>query len=75
MPEFQEDEMPDPAMTGGAGSAAAAQTLTGVVLVTTPFWADFLTTVNIVAGAIAAICGAILGVTGVWRLLRRSNRA
>jgi hypothetical protein len=75
MPEFQENQMPDPAMTGGAGSAAAVQTITGVVLVTTPFWADFLTTVNIVAGAIAAVCGAILGVTGVWRLMRRGGRA
>ncbi len=60
--------MPEPTITGGAGSAAYAQTAAGAVLLTTPFWADFLYTVNIVAATIAAICGAIVGLAGVWRI-------
>jgi hypothetical protein len=63
--------MPEPTIAGGAGSAAYVQTMTGAVLLTTPFWADFLYTVNIVAATIASICGAILGVIGVWRIARR----
>ena len=73
MPEIQEDIMTDPTLAGGAGSAAYAHAATGVVLLTTPFWANFLTTVNIVAATIASLCGAIVGLIGVWRILRRKR--
>jgi len=62
--------MTDP-LTGGA--AAYAQTATGVVLLTTPFWANVLYTVNIVAATVASLCGAVVGLVGVWRILRRKR--
>jgi hypothetical protein len=61
--------MSDPALTGG-GLAAYMQTASGIVLLTTPFWTQFLYTVNIVAAAIASICGAVMGLVGVWRIFR-----
>jgi predicted phage tail protein len=73
MLKIQEDIMTDPTLTGGAGSAAYAQTATGVVLLTTPFWANFLTTVNIIAATIASLCGATVGLVGVWRIVRRKR--
>jgi hypothetical protein len=63
--------MPDPTLAGGAGSAAYAQTATGIVLLTTPFWAEVLYAVDIVAATIASVCGAIVGLVGVWRIFRR----
>lgn len=63
--------MPEPALTGGASTVAAyVQTAAGAVLLTTPFWAQLLYTVNIIAATIASICGAIVGLTGVWRIIR-----
>jgi hypothetical protein len=51
-------------MSGGAGIAAAyIQTATGAVLLTTPF----------VAATVASLCGAIVGLSGVWRILRRAR--
>jgi predicted phage tail protein len=64
--------MTDP-LTGGAGSAAYAQTATGVVLLTTPFWANVLYTVNIIAATVASLCGAVVGLVGVWRIVRRQR--
>jgi hypothetical protein len=43
------------------------------VLLTTPFWANFLTTVNIIAATIASLCGATVGLIGVWRIVRRKR--
>ena len=63
--------MTEPTLSGGATIVAAyVQTATGVVLLTTPFWAQFLYTVNIIAATIASICGAIVGLAGVWRIMR-----
>jgi hypothetical protein len=73
MPEPLEDIMTDPTLTGGAGSAAYAQTATGVVLLTTPFWAEFLYTLNIIAATVASLCGATVGVIGVWRIIRHKR--
>jgi hypothetical protein len=70
MSEIQEHPMTDPTIAAGAGSAAYAQTATGVVLLTTPFWAEFLYTVNIVAATVASLCGAAVGLIGVWRIVR-----
>jgi hypothetical protein len=64
--------MSEPAFAGGASIAAAyIQTAAGAVLLTAPFWAQLLYTVNIVAATIASICGAIVGLNGVWRIVRR----
>jgi hypothetical protein len=66
--------MPEPAITGGASVAAAyIQTAAGAVLLTAPFWAQLLYAVNIVAATIASICGAIVGINGVWRIFRRAR--
>lgn len=46
------------------------QTAVGAGLVTTPFWVDLLQAMSLVAGTIAAITGAILGVHGVWKMIR-----
>jgi predicted phage tail protein len=60
--------MTDPSIAG-ADAAGYLQTATGAVLLTTPFWADLLYTVNIVAATIASLCGAVVGVTAVWRIV------
>ena len=65
--------MSDPTLAGGAGSAAYTQTATGIVLLTTPFWAETLYAVDVVAATIASICGAIVGVVSVWRIFRRKR--
>jgi hypothetical protein len=65
--------MPDPTLAGGAGSAAYAQTATGVVLLTTPFWAEVLYAVDVVAATIASVCGAIVGIIGVWRIFQQKR--
>ena len=62
--------MPDPTLAGGAGSAAYTQTAPGIVLLTTPFWAEVLYAVDVVAATIASVCGAIVGLVGVWRIFR-----
>lgn len=65
--------MTDPTLAGGAGSAAYAQTATGVVLLTTPFWAQVLYAVDVVAATVASVCGAIVGIAGVWRIFRQKR--
>jgi len=65
--------MSDPTLAGGAGSAAYGQTATGIVLLTTPFWAEILYAVDVVAATIASICGAIVGVVSVWRIFRQKR--
>jgi predicted phage tail protein len=62
--------MSDPTLTGGAEGAAYIQTAAGAVLLATPFWAQLLSTVNMVAGAVASVCGAVVGLIGVWRIFR-----
>jgi hypothetical protein len=65
--------MTDPTLAGGAGSAAYAQTATGIVLLTTPFWVEVLYAVDVVAATIASVCGAIVGLVGVWRIFRQKR--
>jgi hypothetical protein len=66
--------MPEPVFIADSIGAASVRTATGAVLLTTPFWAEILYTVNVVAATIASVCGAIIGVTGVWRLVMRRGR-
>jgi hypothetical protein len=68
----QERFVPDPSLTDAAAPAADyASATTGIVLMTTPLWMHLLATINIVAAAIASVCGAIMGLIGVWRIIRR----
>ncbi len=46
----------------------------GVVLMGAPWWVTWLEYVSVLASAIAAICGAILGIHAVWRLVARYRR-
>ncbi len=65
--------MSEPVIAGASVAAAYVQTAAGVFLLTAPFWAQALYTVNIVAATIASICGAIVGLSGVWRIFRRAR--
>lgn len=40
----------------------------GAALVPTPLWVILVQDVSMIAGMVAAVCGAIIGVHGVWRL-------
>jgi hypothetical protein len=62
--------MTDPTLTGGADTAAYAQTAAGAVLLTTPYWAELLYTINAIAATVASLCGAVVGLIGLWRILR-----
>lgn len=63
--------MSDSSLAENASLAAAyIQTAAGAVLLAAPFWAQLLYAVNMVAATIASVCGAIVGVAGVLRLVR-----
>lgn len=49
---------------------SAAETAVGAGLVLTPWWAQFLTEVSLMASAVAQITGAAIGLYGVYRLLK-----
>lgn len=51
------------------------ETVMGGTLMTTAYWSPLLE--HVVAGAhvVAALGGAIVGVHGVWRIIRRGRRA
>ncbi len=53
---------------------AVAQTTAGAALVATPWLADLLTIIQQGLGFVAVLCGAIIGLHGVWRLIRRRFR-
>lgn len=48
-----------------------AEAVFGAGLVTTPFWALVFQDISLIASAIAAVCGAIIGLHAVWRLWKR----
>jgi hypothetical protein len=50
-----------------------AEVTVGGMLLSSMFWIDALHAVSVVAGAIAAICGAVIGIAGVVRLMKKSN--
>jgi hypothetical protein len=56
-----------------SGSADYTNATTGILLMTTPFWIHLLSTINMIAATVASVCGATIGVVGVWRILRRSK--
>ena len=47
------------------------QIAVGSALSATPFWLTAFQNVSIVAGAIATVCGAVIGLHGVWALIRK----
>lgn len=54
---------------------AGAEGAGGTVLMTVPLWQIVLQDISLVASAVAAVCGAILGVHAVYRLWRRRRAA
>lgn len=50
---------------------AKGQVIIGAGLMSTPWWATALQSVTLIASAVAAICGAIIGVCGVVQLWRK----
>lgn len=63
----------DPSMNESA--QAKLQIIAGSALAGTPIWVIMLQDVSLIAGAVAAICGAIVGVHGVYRLWRNRRNA
>lgn len=49
---------------------AKAQVVLGSALAATPWWASAVETVNYTASTIAVVCGALIGVHGVMRIVR-----
>lgn len=49
---------------------STAETVTGVGLILTPWWVQFLTDVGFLAVVIAQIAGAIIGAIGVYKVLQ-----
>jgi hypothetical protein len=54
---------------------AKVEATVGGILVATPLWAMLIQDISMIASAIAAVCGAIIGVHAVWRLVRRNRRS
>ncbi len=55
--------------------AEAANTAVAGVLVTSPFWISFIRDVSVISGAVAGVCGAIVGLVTVYRLTQRRRDA
>jgi uncharacterized membrane protein YfcA len=47
----------------------------GAGLVITPVWVYLLQATALIASTIGAVCGAIIGINAVWRLMRRRRGA
>ena len=55
-------------------SQAKVEAAVGGILMATPLWAVLIQDISMIASAIAAVCGAIIGIHAVWRLVRRSRK-
>jgi hypothetical protein len=53
---------------------AKVEATVGGILIATPLWAVLIQDISMIASAIAAVCGAIIGIHAVWRLVRRSRK-
>ena len=53
---------------------AKIEAAVGGVLIATPLWARLIQDISMIASMVAAVCGAIIGVHAVWRLIRRHRR-
>ena len=53
---------------------SASETVIGTGLVLTPWWAQFLSEVSLMASAVAQITGAVIGVYGVYRLIKEFRK-
>ena len=49
----------------------AAQCGLATTLLATPFWADALHMISTALSTVSVVCGAIIGVTTVYRMFRR----
>lgn len=59
-------------MTGELSAKAEASI--GGVLVAAPWWSHYLVEINVIAGTIATICGAVVGLHAVWRIYKHWRR-
>ena len=50
---------------------AKVEAVTGVALAIAPLWVTYLNDVSVVLGFVASLCGAVIGMHGVYRLVRR----
>lgn len=53
---------------------AKLQVVVGSVLTATPWWASAIETTSLIAGMIAAVCGAIVGLHGVYKIVKGWSR-
>ena len=58
-----------------AQASAIAETVVGGVLVAAPWWVQLIGEINAVLALVTALCGAIVGVTGVVRLWRGRRKS
>ena len=61
-------------MIDSSVTQAKVEATVGGILVTTPLWATLIQDVSMVASMIAAVCGAIIGIHAVCRLIRRHRK-
>jgi hypothetical protein len=54
-----------------ANAPPKVQVAVGGGLMTTPGWVILFQNISVIASAIAAVCGAILGISGVYRMWRQ----
>lgn len=55
-------------------SGAKAQVIVGAVLTAAPWWASAIETTTKFGAMVAAICGAVVGIHGVIKILRSRKR-
>lgn len=58
-----------------SNAANIGQAALGAVLTVTPLWVVILQDISMIAGGIASICGAIVGIHAVYRLMRLRQHA
>lgn len=52
-------------------AADLAVTMGGLLLAALPLWVRLLEQIHLLAATVASVCGAIIAVNGVWRILKR----
>lgn len=62
--------MQDPSLAPGKAQAVA-ETVAGFTLMGMPWWAQMLAEINLFVTTLTAICGAIIGLAGVYTLISR----
>lgn len=53
---------------------AKAEAAVSAVLMATPWWVSIIAEVNTIASAVAAICGAVVGIHAVYRIWKHNRK-